>query len=696
VPLNPAETATIDELMALCERLLPELDPASREHAMIMMSARYLTMIKTTHAPDTSAHGQAEAALQDLSEWMQLLPRLGGPPADLFGSRVAFSRVSASPFETLARVGESVRQMRRRIAGLVAGTTEYDDARGVLAIRLFSMGGLTQDEAAVDEARAIARDLVATAWPPSAALVSTWCFREASRLGPRSSIADPEEADAAGSAEPAAGSGQSQHFLTRHASREAARLLAHHDATGALENLEDGRAWMLSNAINTRGDLETLRAADADAYGRLLAIKDEITRRYDDMMLSGRLPTEEESAEGFRLMGEGTRLVAELSERPGFDRFLMPVRLGVADLRPAAADGPVITVNVHPRRCDALILTRDGDRPVVVPLPGLSASDLAEQAEGFRAAVAELVGSRGSRLAPAAGKVFGDVLGWLWDVLAQPVLSALGIGRQPLPGMPWPRIWWSPTGLLNAFPLHAAGRHDQPGASVLDRAVSSYTPTIRALLRSRAHAGRAVDAQDQAGERLRQVLAVAMPETAGHTPLRWTAAEAETVASGTTHRLIGRGATREAVLAALPGTGITHFACHASSDPDDPTASHLLLHDGALNLGDIAGLRLDSAELAYLSACGTSRTSTRLTDEALHMASAFQLAGYSQSIATAWEVGDAFAATAAAEFYRHIAPALAARGPLPAAAALHATVRALRDLHRAEPWAWSALVHAGA
>jgi hypothetical protein len=41
-------------------------------------------------------------------------------------------------------------------------------------------------------------------------------------------------------------------------------------------------------------------------------------------------------------------------------------------------------------------------------------------------------------------------------------------------------------------------------------------------------------------------------------------------------------------------------------------------------------------------------------------------------------------------------PALMVRGPLPAAAALHDTVRALRDCHSAEPWAWSALIHAGA
>jgi hypothetical protein len=131
-PLTPAETAIVDELTALCERLLPELDPASREHAIITMSVRHLKLIKTVRAPDASGHGRADAVLQDLNESMQLLlPRFGGTPTGLLGSRIAFSHLSSSPFETLALIGESARQMRRRIAGLVPGTPEHDDARAL-------------------------------------------------------------------------------------------------------------------------------------------------------------------------------------------------------------------------------------------------------------------------------------------------------------------------------------------------------------------------------------------------------------------------------------------------------------------------------------------------------------------------------------------------------------------------------------
>ncbi|MEU6067927.1 CHAT domain-containing protein [Streptomyces sp. NPDC047082] len=224
-----------------------------------------------------------------------------------------------------------------------------------------------------------------------------------------------------------------------------------------------------------------------------------------------------------------------------------------------------------------------------------------------------------------------------------------------------------------------------------DRLRASYTPTLRALLFSRA--------RRRAAPGRRSTLAVAMPETAGQAPLARTVAEAaEAVAAGGGVPLIGAAATRDAVRTAVPVASLVHFACHADSDPEQPAAGRLLLADGDLFLQDIAELRLESAELAYLSACGTARGSTApaLVDEAIHLASAFQLAGYAQSVATLWEIGDAFAADAAARFHRTLAPALPHPGPLPAAQALHHTVRSLRTERPDLPWTWAALVHAGA
>ncbi|XVQ07279.1 CHAT domain-containing protein [Spirillospora sp. CA-255316] len=100
----------------------------------------------------------------------------------------------------------------------------------------------------------------------------------------------------------------------------------------------------------------------------------------------------------------------------------------------------------------------------------------------------------------------------LWDAAAGPILDRLGYRRTPPGGEPWPRVWWVPVGPLALLPIHAAGYHRQePGRhgrrTVMDRVVSSYTPTARALghAREREAAASATD----------RMLIVAMPETPG-------------------------------------------------------------------------------------------------------------------------------------------------------------------------------------
>jgi CHAT domain len=692
-----ADTSSLDELLELHERLLPELAPGSREELMITNGRR---LIKAARIQQTLASRNAasqprqwrdlEPLIKEITENMpQDLARLGVAPGTI-EARAAFAH-AFSPYELLARLPEWIQEIRHRLAGLPPDTPEFTEARTTLAIMLFLFATVSSDEASFEEAQATARDLVTTAWPLSAVLLSGWARAQSQRLrlaALTASLPDP--------------AGQSAHPLTRLASDQAVRSMTEHDPTGALETLEEGRSQFLSRAVNTRSELEALRGADAQLHSRLLTVLDQITAMQRTGALAGRLATPEEGAHVQELMNEGTRLVAGLKQRPGFSRFLIPSPLGLADLLPAAAGGPVITLNVNPRRCDALILHPDG--LLHVPLNGLTAAGLAEQAGSFRAAVKNLLVSHpSSRQAASARSDFDAVLGWLWDALAEPVLKALGFNEPPGPSTSLPRIWWSPTGVLNSFPLHAAGHHDQPGTSVLDCAVSSYTPTLRALMLARARRARQQRDGRHQGE-LRRVLAVAMPDTAGYNPLTRTVEEATAAAGHGGLKLIGADACQAAVLSALPGAAVTHFACHASSAPEEPAASRLLLHDGPLPLREIAALRLDDAELAYLSACGTSRGGASLADEAIHLAAAFQLAGYTQTVGTLWEVGDTFAAAAAAEFHRILAPDMASSAPLPAASALHATMRNLRDSDRnpqdhhrdLQPWAWTALVHAGA
>jgi CHAT domain-containing protein len=108
----------------------------------------------------------------------------------------------------------------------------------------------------------------------------------------------------------------------------------------------------------------------------------------------------------------------------------------------------------------------------------------------------------------------------------------------------------------------------------------------------------------------------------------------------------------------------------------------------------VARLRLDDAELAFLSACSTARPGTRLADEAIHLASAFQLAGYRHVLATLWPVPDWPARRAVTAVYDRLAAASDHHAD-GAPAALHSTTLYLRERYPAHPSIWAAFVHAG-
>ena len=214
------------------------------------------------------------------------------------------------------------------------------------------------------------------------------------------------------------------------------------------------------------------------------------------------------ATEQMALEQEWNAVLGEIRSLDGFADFLRPPRLDA--LSQAAAGGPVVVVNVSHWRSDALIVTTDGVQPPL-PLPAASHEVTTDWALRYLTAVHDFqVAEQTAYLAqkpfrdgdqsPAAFQAYHsaaatlhaerirmenvviEVLDWLWTAIAEPVLTFLGFTETPRDGA-WPRLWWCPTGLLTALPLHAAGRYaDAPGHTVLDRVVPSYTPTLRALL----------------------------------------------------------------------------------------------------------------------------------------------------------------------------------------------------------------------
>ena len=156
----------------------------------------------------------------------------------------------------------------------------------------------------------------------------------------------------------------------------------------------------------------------------------------------------------------------------------------------------MVVFNVSAHRSDAILLTSGGITSL--PLPGLDQATVIDQVSAFYQAL-DTIGAGQSLTGMRAQEAIRQVLAWLWDNAAGPVLDALGYREPPPAGQPWPRLWWVPGGLLSLLPIHAAGHHTSPPdpgcRTVMDRVISSYTPTIGALAHARATSAAPVPAK---------------------------------------------------------------------------------------------------------------------------------------------------------------------------------------------------------
>jgi hypothetical protein len=432
---------------------------------------------------------------------------------------------------------------------------------------------------------------------------------------------------------------------------------------------------LFANALETRTHLEGLDVAAPDLAAEFTRLREAVEAAEHG----------ERSDRRAELDRAWQGLLGRIRALPGFADFLRPA---LDRLRRHASAGPVVHLVAHGAHGFALVVDAEhGVRQLV--LDGFTEAFVAQETHLLLTALRDTA-------SPARGEAARDaitgVLGRLWDVVTGPVLTALGHTGPPAEGAGWPRVWWCPVGPVASLPLHAAGHHTRPGESVVDRVVSSYTPTIRAL----GHAAR------PRGSTRPATLVVSVPDLPGGPPLPGAAREARTVRELVPGALVlvGADATADAVVPAMARHHVAHFACHGVADPGEPARSTLLLPDHAddpLTVARVASAHLESAELAFLSACATSGAPPRSLDEATHLTGAFQLAGYRSVIGTLWPVNDTTAHAIARDVYRHLTRGgTAPPATATAAHALHHAVHRARERHRGSPDQWAAHVHAGA
>ncbi|MEU4827093.1 CHAT domain-containing protein [Actinomadura sp. NPDC023710] len=465
----------------------------------------------------------------------------------------------------------------------------------------------------------------------------------------------------------------------------AACMIALGDEEGALEAVEHGRGVLWAQLLQLRS-----QHADTSPTARRLA---EIAAALDTGVRT--------RDERMTLMDEWRRLQVQAAADRDANIVTRP---RAAELKAAAINGPVVVVNVSAHRSDALIV--EPDRVRAQDLPGLTPDLVRDhvthnleterdvEAARRRAFDAQAryeqgdQGFSGTRRAHqawaalrTAERVAVDVLdrtlAWLWDVVAGPVLTALGPpGAEPL------RLWWCPTGLLALLPLHAAG-HDS-GQSLLDLTVGSYTPTVRALAESQK-------AGPSNGDRL---LIVSLAASEGQLPLPEVEEERqriqETIGPDRTAVLEGANATRAAVREGLRTHSWAHVSCHGLQSLEDPFQGGLVLHDGMLTVEDVRAGHHRGEFLALL-ACDTARGGLDLADEAVTLSSAFHYTGYRHVVGTLWSVRSGAAAEFSASLYRHLVTG-GRFAPERSAYAVRAAALELRERQRLS---WVPFTHTG-
>jgi hypothetical protein len=246
----------------------------------------------------------------------------------------------------------------------------------------------------------------------------------------------------------------------------------------------------------------------------------------------------------------------------------------------------------------------------------------------------------------------------LWKEIVKPVLDHLQLTvriwpthltmlrlismHQRATGRAKPRLHWCATGDFAFLPIHAAGIYAGPEDSRVccsDYVVSSYTPTLSALLNAQNKAPQIAPAR-------LNMLAVAEDGSGpGSTVSQLFYVEPELICVRDTAKtsghdcsvdLIAKHATVDRVAERIQTAHFIHLACHGTQDQASALNSGFYLGNKLLTVSELMDLNLDKAWFAYLSACETAKSDTDQPDQVVHLTAAMLHAGFKSVVATMW------------------------------------------------------------
>ncbi|KAK6984236.1 CHAT domain-containing protein [Favolaschia claudopus] len=401
----------------------------------------------------------------------------------------------------------------------------------------------------------------------------------------------------------------------------AAAAIAAGDPQKAVEWLEQGRSIIWGQFLGLRTPVDELKQRHPRLAERFIFLSKTLESARAETRSTNEYPTPQPtnviSRKFHEIAVQRNDLLDQIRQQPGFEHGIL---------------------NISEHRCDGLILLSDLDGEVIhVPLKNFELSEaqsLAVSIVGTTGRAERLNGCREGQLIP--DELLSNILSKLWINIVQPILQAIAINSPThKPG----RIWWCPTGPLVFLPIHAAGLYgkDQPfGSKLSDFVISSYTPSLSALLEGNRPRSRL--------QTELKLLAVAQRSANGQHDIPGTYQEMQYIQQEAHGKLSilcldEQSATPDNVQQGMRDSRWVHFACHGSS---------------RLTLSDIIQLELPNADLAFLSACQTATGDGELQDEAVHLTAGMLLAGYHSVIGTMWTIQDNDAPQVARDVYAHL------------------------------------------
>lgn len=469
----------------------------------------------------------------------------------------------------------------------------------------------------------------------------------------------------------------------------------------AFNILEKGRAVLTELAILGRDGIPSKAAACTGIQPLLERCKHLKLKLGDPAMRSASLDSNHRVSASAELTIRG-QLQSELAELETRIQRITPdeLRPSIPESEPPSMIGMdfAVAFNVTAVRSDAFIVTDRGVQ--VLGLPSLKVEDLAKH-------VRALLGQhRVTRISletwKSSNQVLTEMLAWLWDCAVGPVLSHLGLLDQTESVGRLPRVCWIASGVMGLMPMHAAGDHTGASKSfTLAHVMSSYAVSLRALNWCRRELAPLVGEARPWGSE--EVAIITMSATPGRAGLDFKDEVAAILHAFPKAREIPRP-TASLACESIFGSEIVHFACHAESDPEDPSNSSLLLlkDDGTtidrLSVYTLSGNYSPRARLAFLSACQTAdQQKLDHVDETIHLAGAFQIAGFPQIVGSLWEAENEYASGLAIAFYQKFAHAgQDSLGIDSAAFAMHHAVMSIRSEDPEAVLSWAPFVVYGA